>query len=105
MNEIVVLSGAEQDLIGHYCRLEELREGAGTAFDHAINEQLFLLANHPRLGPPYAMLPSYRRRVVLAWDVAIYYRISGNRVAINAVLHMRQDPATILALLRSRLPR
>lgn len=59
MNEIVVLSGAEQDLIGHYCRLEELREGAGTAFDHAI----------------------------------------------NAVLHMRQDPATILALLRSRLPR
>ncbi len=105
MNENLVLSGAEQDLFGHYCRMEERREGGGSKFDEAIHEQLTLLAQNPLMGPVYPAAAPMRRRAVLEWDVGIYYSLEGRRNIIHAVLHLRQDPASIRATLETRLPR
>jgi plasmid stabilization system protein ParE len=104
MNETLLLSGAEQDMFGHYCRLEEQREGAGSKFDEAIHEYLRLLRQNPFLGPRYPAVHQLRRRVVLEWDVAIYYSVEGRRNVIHAVLHLRQDAMTIRSILLSRLP-
>lgn len=104
MNENQLLSGADQDLFGHYCRLEDLRDGAGNRFDAAIHEQLELLKMNPFLGPTYPRLPLIRRLAVLEWDVGIFYRVEGTRNILLAVLHLRQSPASIRSILVSRLP-
>jgi plasmid stabilization system protein ParE len=104
MNEILMLASADQDAFGHYCRLEERREGAGAMFDRALHEALDLLANHPFLGPVYSGVAPMRRQVILEWNVAVYYVVEGDRNVIHAILHLRQDPAAIRAILRSRLP-
>ncbi len=99
-----MLSGAEQDLFGHYCRLEERREGAGVKFDEVIHEQLELLRFNPFMGPVYPAASPMRRRLVLEWDAGIYYSVEGRRNVIHAILHLRQDAASIHAILLSRLP-
>lgn len=104
MNENLVLAGADQDLFGHFCRLDGLREGAGAMFDQTIQERLLLLQTNPLMGPVYPLLAPYRRLVILEWDVAVFYRVEGRRNVIHAVLHLLQNPATIRALLLSRLP-
>lgn len=104
MNENLLLSGADQDLFGHYCRLEDRREGAGARFDEAVHEQLDLLRSNPFIGPVYPAMAPIRRRAVLEWDVGIFYSVEGMRNVIHAVLHLRQDPAAIRSILRSRLP-
>ena len=104
MSENLVLAGADQDLFGHYVRFEERREGGGALFDQAIHEHLSLLCLHPLIGPAYLPMKSMRRLVILAWDIAIFYRVEGRRNVIHAVLHLRQNTASILALLQSRLP-
>ncbi len=104
MNENVLLSGAEQDLFGHYCRLEDRREGAGAKFDAAVNEQLELLRRNPFLGPVYPASAPIRRRAVLEWDAGNYYTVEGTRNVVVAVLHLRQDPSSIRSILLSRRP-
>jgi hypothetical protein len=69
MNENLILSGADQDLFGHYCRLEDLRDGAGSKFDVALHEQLELLKMNPFLGPTYPRLPRIRRLAALALSI------------------------------------
>jgi len=105
MNENLILSGADQDLFGHFCCLEDLRDGAGSRFDAAIHEQLELLKMNPFLGPTYPRPPRIRRLAVLEWDVGVFYCVEGARNIILAVLHLRQNPAAIRANLISRLPR
>lgn len=104
MNENVLLAGADQDLFGHYCRLEDRREGAGAMFDEALHEQLELLRLHPLMGPIYPPAAPIRRRVVLEWDVGIYYSVEGRRNVIHAILHLRQDSTSIRSILLSRMP-
>lgn len=104
MNDNLLLSGADQDLFGHYCRLEDLREGAGSRFDAAIHEQLELLKINPFLGPTYPRMPLIRRLAVLEWDVGIFYCVESTRNIILAVLHLRQNPVSIRSILLSRLP-
>jgi hypothetical protein len=104
MNEILVLAGAEQDLFGHYCRLEERREGAGDKFDQAIHERLELQRQNPFMAPAYLDLTTIRRLAILEWDVGLYYSVEGTRNVVHAVLHLRQDKETIRATLLARLP-
>jgi plasmid stabilization system protein ParE len=104
MNENLVLAGADQDLFACYVRFEDRREGGGALFDHAIHEQLHLLALNPLMGPSFFSMQPLRRLVMLNWDIAIFYRVEGRRNVICAVLHLRQSAESIRAILQSRLP-
>ena len=103
MNENVILSGAEQDLFGHYRSLELQAEGLGDRMNGDILHALDLLARNPRMGSPQDN--SVRKWSLLEWKLGIYYTVEGSRNMILAVQHLRQNPKTIRVVLRSRMPR
>ena len=93
MSEIVVLSGADSDLIQHFGKFEDASRGLGMRFDFAFLESCRLLENHPELGLRYGGV--FRRLLMLEWNLGIFYEFSGGRVFIHAIMDLRQNPKNI----------
>ena len=96
MREIVVLCGAEADLLSIYCWMESLDTDIANRFDAAVQESLTLLAAQPLIGPGFR--GAYRRLLVTGFHCfGIFYSLEGStRLCVAAVLDLRQDPGTIL---------
>jgi len=96
MREIVVLSGAEADLLGIYCWMEALSTELADGFDAAVQDSLTLLATQPLMAP--AFRGPYRRLLVSGYHCyGIFYSLEGStRLCVAAVLDLRQNPGTIL---------
>ncbi len=96
MREIVVLSGAEADLLSIYCWMESLSTELAARSDAAVQESLTLLAAQPAMGP--AFRESYRRLLVSDFHCfGIFYCLEGStRLCVAAVLDLRQNPMAIL---------
>ena len=93
MNEIVVLAGADSDLIEHFGRFEDMVQGLGKQFDLAFLKACLLLEKHPRIGKHFGGV--FRRWLMLDWHLALYYEVVGSRVLIHAILDTRQNPKNI----------
>lgn len=103
MNEIVVLTGAEEDTFLQYCEQEGREPGRSMRLNADLADMYDLLARNPFMGPPYH---GQMRKVILKkWNLGIYYTVAGSRNMIMAVQHLRQSPKRISAILKSRMPR
>ena len=96
MREIVVLSGAESDLLSIYCWMESLGTDLADRFDAAVQESFTLLAAQPAMGP--AFRGDFRRLLVSGFHCfGIFYSLEGStRLCVAAVLDLRQNPRMIL---------
>ncbi|WP_395751110.1 hypothetical protein [Prosthecobacter sp.] len=103
MNEIVVLSGAEEDLFIHYCEQMERGEDHTLRMNADITHMYRLLAQNPLLGSRYDKRA--RKLIVKNWNLGIFYAVVGSRNMILAVQHLHQSPKKIRAILKSRMPR
>lgn len=101
--EVVVLAGADDDLLRKYIELDAWSEAKADAFEADIQQALVLIAANPLIGSAHSH-PPFRKWLVLEWDMAVFYRPVGSRCFIHGVLSSKQDPQKILAVLRSRLP-
>ena len=82
MREIVVLSGAEADLLSIYCWMESLSTELADRFDAAVQESLTLLAAQPAMGP--AFRESYRRLLVSDFHCfGIFYCLKAARGCVS----------------------
>jgi plasmid stabilization system protein ParE len=91
--EIVVLLAAELDIQAAFNRFEEYREGLGVTFVQELELAYEYLQRHPYIGRLYA--EDRRRFLVPNFPFGIFYSVSGARIVISAVLHLRQDPERI----------
>ena len=94
MKEIVILSGAEADLIELYARFEEMGAGMGDRFDAECRRSYERLSQYPEIAAVYRS--PFRRRILKRWNVGLFYTIEANRVLIHAALDIRQDPDNIM---------
>jgi len=96
MREVVVLAGAEADLLRTYCWFEALDGEMANRFDEAVHDSLTLLSDQPGMGSRFRGI--YRRLLVPGFRCfGIFYSLeAGGRICIAAVLDLRQDPYAIL---------
>ena len=100
MNEIVLLGGADGDLIELYNGFEDRSLGTGGDFDAAFVKACDLLARHPEIGRRYS--GEFRRLLMLDWHLGIFYTVTGLRVFIHAIVDVRQYPQQITRRLGAR---
>ena len=93
MNEIVILLGADGDLIEHYNRFEDRSAGLGEAFDEAFVRSCGLLQAFPEIAARWR--GGFRRFLMLDWNLGIFYSLSGRRILIHGIMDTRQDPKNI----------
>ena len=103
MNEVVVLTGAEEDTFLQYCEQEEREPGRSMRLNADIAQMYGLMARNPFMGPPYT--DKMRKVILKKWNLVIYYTVEGSRNMILAVQNLRQSPKKIRAILKSRMPR
>jgi plasmid stabilization system protein ParE len=99
MSEIVILSGAENDLDEIYSRLAE--GSTGERFLQAADRRLELLRTFPEMAPP-ALLEKIRKVKIGSTPYGLFMLLS-RRIMVIAVQDLRQDPASIAKIIRRRL--
>lgn len=95
---VELLRGAEADLLEHFVHLEERRAGSGERFYRSIDMALELLRQQPHMAP--LCDAKYRRLVLRAYKIGIFYALEGERVMVGAILDLRQNPEAIARRLR-----
>lgn len=100
-HELVVLAGADEDMLRKYAELDAFSEDLADSFEADTQEALTLICQNPFIGSAHSH-PPFRKWLLLNWDMAVFYRPLGNRCFVHAVLSLRQDPQTVLAILRKR---
>ncbi len=99
MAEVVLLRGAEGDLLEIYNSLAEFDLSLAERFSSMVDRTFHDLTKFPELGRPD--LGSMRRKLVVGfYRFGVYYQIEAERILIHAVLDLRQDPEMILRRLR-----
>jgi plasmid stabilization system protein ParE len=99
VKEVLVLLGAEIDLQQIYSLHEDRSDAAARRVTKLVREALVQLSLFPESGRIYH--GRFRRLVVPKTPYVLFYRVDPLRVAVAAVLDMRQDPQSIIARLRS----
>lgn len=91
MNEIVLLQGAQSDLLSIYAV-------HGERMYLRIDQALSILRLFPDAGPRHSK-NNLRRLVVTRTHFGIFYSVTGSRVIVGAVMDLRQSPQVIEARL------
>jgi len=91
-HEIVLLQGAQSDLLSIYA-------GLGEKIYLQVDKALGILRVFPEAGP-VNLGERIRRLVVTKTPLGIFYSITGNRVLVGAVLDLRQSERTLNKRLR-----
>ena len=94
MNELVLLAGAEADMIELYVRYDALSPSYAERYYAALGQALDLLERFPEIGPRYHS--HYRRLVIQRFSLGVFYSIEGRRIAVGAILDLRQSPEAIM---------
>ncbi len=87
MSEVVLLAGAQADLLELYTRF-------GERGYFLVVDELELIRKMPEIAPVYA--DPFRRRLVVGTPYGIFYSLAGKRIMVAAILDLRQDPRSIL---------
>jgi plasmid stabilization system protein ParE len=101
-HEVVVLAGADEDMLRKFVELEAFSEDRADSFTADTQEALHLIGQNPFIGSGHSH-PPFRKWLLLDWDLAIFYRPQGNRCFVHAVLSLRQDPKVVLKILSTRV--
>ena len=96
---VEILSQAREDLMDGYLFYEEQQEGIGGYFLDSIGGDIDSLSLHAGI---HSIHHGYHRQLGSVFPFAIYYRISGEIVRVDAVLDQRSDPRSISATLSDR---
>lgn len=91
--ELIILRGAEADLLEIYSRYLNRDENAANRFYNFVDSRLELLRGSPELGPPFTA--AIRRLVLVEYPYGIFYSLAGTRLLVLAILDLRQNPARI----------
>ena len=99
--EIVILSGAEQDIQEMFNALLEFSERRANRLLEKVDRVLAILSEHPAAGR------RFRGHMVLTinlhpFPLSLFYTVVGARIMVGAVLDMRQETADLLWQLRRR---
>jgi hypothetical protein len=86
-HEIVLLQGAQGDLLSIYATL-------GEKVYLQVDKSLSILRAFPEAGPTH-FGERIRRLVVPKSYFGVFYSITGNRVLVGAVLDLRQSPRSL----------
>lgn len=100
MSNVTILASGERHLLRIYRKFEERSVGLGDDFDSDFQKACALLSQHPQLARKYDH--TYRRFLMLRWNVGIFYTITGNRILIAAAADLRQSPDTIRRILNEQ---
>ncbi|WP_395736624.1 type II toxin-antitoxin system RelE/ParE family toxin [Prosthecobacter sp.] len=87
-NEIVLLQGAQSDLLSIYAV-----QGEQTYL--RVDQALGILRLFPEAGPMHHK-NKIRRLVVTRTHFGVFYSITGTRVLVGAVMDLRQSPRHIV---------
>jgi len=82
---------ARGELRDGYDWYEGRRAGAGARFMAAVQAAIDHVAAFPQSGR--VMLDDIRRKLVLKYPYAIFYREEAGRIIITSVFHTSRDPA------------
>jgi plasmid stabilization system protein ParE len=93
MHEIVILAGAENDVLETYVRYETAEADLGERFSKQIEEAFQMLSEFPNAGPKFHS--QIYRLLIRGFPYGIFYTIDGRRVIIQAILDLRQSPQSI----------
>ena len=85
--DIVLLQGAQSDLLNLYMR-------RGEKVYRQVDKALGVLRWFPEVAPIHAG-EFIRRLVVSKTHLGIFYSVTGDRILVGAVLDLRQSPETI----------
>ena len=86
-HEIVLLQGAQSDLLSIYAGYGELTY---LRVDHSLG----ILRLFPEAGPMHYK-GRIRRLIVTRTNLGIFYSVTGDRVLVGAVMDLRQEPKII----------
>lgn len=98
MAEIIILAGAEREILEIYVLLEDFQAGLGDRFSTGLDRTLSLIGSNPGIGPVFR--GKIRRVLVKGFPYAVFYEIEPSRIIIQAVLDLRQSPESILRRLQ-----
>jgi toxin ParE1/3/4 len=96
---VVVHAEARLELIAARDYYDERREGYGPLFIDAVERELKLLLEFPRIGKP--LILGARRRTLRDWPYAIIYQPILGGIYVVAIAHHRRRPG----YWRRRVPR
>ena len=81
---------AEREFAEDALEYELQRSGRGVRFTNAVEGALEMIAKLPRSGVPYKL--GYRKRVVIGFPYAIFYREYDDFVWVAAIYHGHRKP-------------
>lgn len=87
---VVVHAEARRELIEARAHYDERREGFGPLFVDAIERELELLVEFPRIGKP--LILGARRRTLRDWPYSIVYQPILGGIYILAIVHHKRRP-------------
>jgi plasmid stabilization system protein ParE len=90
-HELIVRPEAERDLRAAHDWYDEQVRGLGEEFLRSIDAVFASMRRHPEAFP--IMHEDVRRALVRRFPYAVFYVVENDRIAVLAVLHMRQDPS------------
>ena len=99
MPEIVILAGAENDILELYVRFENIQDGLGDRFALRIDETLAMIGSNPRIGTSFR--GEIRRCLVKGFPHGVFYSIEARGIIVQTVLDLRQSPEGILRRLEN----
>ena len=91
--EIVLPLVADQDLQAAYEWVSRYREGRGDEFLADLEEGFDYLRQIPRVSKVHR--GRYRRLLIPKYPFGNFYVVETDRIAIHAILDLRQDPKII----------
>lgn len=92
-SELILLCGAESDLIEIYSRYLDRDTATADQFYNFADSRLELLKRSPEMAPVYEA--PYRRLVLGRYPYGAFYAIENRRIVIAAILDLRQAPHQI----------
>ena len=90
MTRLEIGHEAEREFADDAREYELQRPGRGGRFTEAVNDALEMIARLPRSGVPYKL--GYRKRVVLGFPDAIFYREYDDFAWVAAIYHGHRKP-------------
>ena len=95
-----LLPEVEEDVIAGYKWYEEKASGLGEEFLRIFYACAGEIPRNPLLY--LKVYREFRRRLIMRFPYAIYFRIEGNEVIVFGFFHCARDPHAIIAKLRDR---
>lgn len=93
MPAVTFLAGADRDVFEIFARIEARDSDAADTFLQRIADNVRQLGEQPESGPVFTA--PFRRLVMRGYPFGVFYSVEGDRLFVQAVLDLRQNPEHI----------